>query len=513
MSYTFTTAVGDGITTTFPFSFAGQDEGYLRASDITGYVAGIPAPFTINNTDPNKIIFTNAPAVGAEVLIRRIMPKNVPYADFARGNPFSQDTLNNTNLQMLYLIQEIYDGYLPDGFYFRVDIDMHGKRIINLGEGVDEGDAINKGQFDVEVQRNDIQDMRLTGLEDAITSSTIVNYIAQVFISIGGETQISTINSLFCVGLYTNGIFQFKLRGAYTQTGGTITLAEPLLPGDEVYLILGSSLPSDMLYPTIDDFTQLQDVVTQLNTQLGQVDSRLSTVETSYAKRGTNNDITSLSGLSTPLSALQGGTGNNVGRAATATKLDVPRGLRVNLASTSAQNFDGSSDVQPGVSGNLPITNGGHGANTLSGAQTSLDIFPSTGVITATDAAAGKVGEYLSATGTATTVAAAQSTTLASLNLTPGDWEVVGMVNFAPSGGTNNWSQMHTSIQVGATPAVFPYLNQIRALIAANGGQQLATPMRRVNVSANTTVYVEGGATFPDGTMQLTGFIRARRVR
>ena len=86
----------------------------------------------------------------------------------------------------------------------------------------------------------------------------------------------------------------------------------------------------------------------------------------SAAGSGANNDITSLSGLTTPLSVSQGGLGNSVGRAATATKLDVPRALRTNLSSTSAQNFDGSTDVTPGVSGILPIANGGRGQSDIS---------------------------------------------------------------------------------------------------------------------------------------------------
>lgn len=84
------------------------------------------------------------------------------------------------------------------------------------------------------------------------------------------------------------------------------------------------------------------------------------------AASGVNNDITNLTGLTTALSVNQGGTGNSAGRSATATKLDVPRGLRVNLASTSAVNFDGSADVTPGVTGTLSRSNGGTGQSDVS---------------------------------------------------------------------------------------------------------------------------------------------------
>lgn len=374
MSYTYVTNVGDGVTRSFPFSFAGQDTGYLSTSNIAVYIGGtLVGGYSIKPSSPNVVEFNTAPPVGAEILIRRVMPKNVPYADFSRGNPFNQETLNNTNLQMLYLLQEIYDGYLPDGFYFRVNIDMRGQRIINLGSGINPGDAVNKAQLDVEAERNDTQDTQIAAITDAIETKEVVNYISQVLKANGGETTISTLNSLPCVALYINGLFQHKIEGAYSQVNGVITLSEALYPGDSVYLILGSAFPVDSLYATIESLNQLEQQVTQLNAAMSV---RVSAIEDSYAKKGANSDITSITGLTTPLATSQGGLGNTAGRSATATKLDVPRGLRVSLSNTNAVNFDGSADVSNiGVSGTLPLANGGLGANTAAGGRSALGVY------------------------------------------------------------------------------------------------------------------------------------------
>lgn len=60
------------------------------------------------------------------------------------------------------------------------------------------------------------------------------------------------------------------------------------------------------------------------------------------------------------------------GNAATATKLATARTFRTNLASTSTASFDGSGNVTPGVTGTLPLGNGGTGATTAAGVRSNL---------------------------------------------------------------------------------------------------------------------------------------------
>ena len=60
------------------------------------------------------------------------------------------------------------------------------------------------------------------------------------------------------------------------------------------------------------------------------------------------------------------------GNSGSSTKLATARTIQTNLASTSSASFDGTSDITPGVTGTLPIANGGTGATTASNALTKL---------------------------------------------------------------------------------------------------------------------------------------------
>ena len=59
----------------------------------------------------------------------------------------------------------------------------------------------------------------------------------------------------------------------------------------------------------------------------------------------------------------------------TADKLTTARTIRTNLASTSAASFDGTANITPGVTGTLPIANGGTGGTT--GYAANANIFAS----------------------------------------------------------------------------------------------------------------------------------------
>lgn len=240
MNFTFTTHVGDGTTTVFSFSFAGQDTGYIAESNLAVFVDGLTTAFTVNRSDPNKVYLSTAPAAGKQVVIRRIMPKNVPYTDFKRGNAFTQDNLNRSFLQQLYVTQEMLDGYLPEGFYYKQDVNMGGYNIKNLGDAVDPDDAIKKEVTD------GLSD-RLTSLEGDMTS---VNNrtVPWNMLAVGGESVVYPPYIFDSAILFINGVAQ-TFDKAYVITNNAIMLAEPLLAGDQLFALIGNNpaAPSDAI--------------------------------------------------------------------------------------------------------------------------------------------------------------------------------------------------------------------------------------------------------------------------
>jgi hypothetical protein len=125
------------------------------------------------------------------------------------------------------------------------------------------------------------------------------------------------------------------------------------------------------------------------------------------------------------------------------------------------------------------------------------------GVTDGSEAAAGMVGEYLTATSGSVGLTNATVTNVVSVALTAGDWDVQGNVTFAAGAGTHTFFGAGVSILDTFTSSTFP---------SAALNQAITTATRRFNVTATTTVWVVAEAGFT-GAVTATGSMRARRMR
>lgn len=131
------------------------------------------------------------------------------------------------------------------------------------------------------------------------------------------------------------------------------------------------------------------------------------------------------------------------------------------------------------------------------------------GVTDGSSAAAGKIGQVITGSSGPVAITTATVVNAASITLTPGDWEVNGVLSIAPSGGATAMVQASINNQ-SLTFAGFP--NRVMR----GGSSTYATELlcrRRYNVTTNTTVYLTGYTEFSAGTATVSGYLEARRTR
>lgn len=261
MSYTFTERTADGSQTTFSFSFAGADKGYIRASDIYVEIWGgktwqSATGWQLSGT--NQITFNVPPSSGTVVRIRRIVGKDQPYANFDRNVILDMKSLNNSFIQQLELTQEMLDGFLPDSFYFKQDINAGWHNIYHLLPGTEGHHAVNKAQFDTatnnlqsQIDANDTkqtawnqrQDEQIVGIIKSFNSNISHRTAPWTYEAAGGETKVSPPFFFNSALVWRDGVFQDELAGAFEVVNNEILLAQPALrKGERVSVLIGSRL-------------------------------------------------------------------------------------------------------------------------------------------------------------------------------------------------------------------------------------------------------------------------------
>ncbi|CAB3754525.1 hypothetical protein B7G54_11980 [Burkholderia puraquae] len=135
------------------------------------------------------------------------------------------------------------------------------------------------------------------------------------------------------------------------------------------------------------------------------------------------------------------------------------------------------------------------------------------GTATNDNAQAGSVGEFQNPSGTLTTLTNASYTNLVSQSLAAGDWDVQAIINFVPAGTTTATQYIAGISTTSATLGGFGSYALYGSNFPAGQGQYLTSPVTRISLSAATTVYCIGEASFSTSTMQAQCIFRARRPR
>ena len=178
-------------------------------------------------------------------------------------------------------------------------------------------------------------------IEDINANFAVVDKnLACVPVENGGTGAKTAAEAREMLGITPENIgAQPKVTGAASTVAGNNLTATRALVSDSG----GKIAVSDV---TATELKYLNGVTSNVQTQLNGKATSSHTHDAGNITSGT-------------LPIARGGTGNTTGQAASAVKLVTPRTIQTNLGSTSGASFNGTANITPGVTGILPIANGG----------------------------------------------------------------------------------------------------------------------------------------------------------
>ena len=160
--YASTYVVADGVTRTWPFSFAGVNTGqtsgvtpYLYPEDVKVqeiYTDAAGNKQTVQRTGvlnaPNQLTI-DGPAIiaGREIRIYRETELRFPLVDYRDLQSVSEHDLDLANRQAVFIAQETRDTASANLVYDKQGhFNAGGRRIVNMAPGIDDRDAVNMDQ-------------------------------------------------------------------------------------------------------------------------------------------------------------------------------------------------------------------------------------------------------------------------------------------------------------------------------------------------------------------------------
>ena len=323
-----------------------------------------------------------------------------------------------------------------------------------------------------------------------------------------------TFNNITSQGTAT--LNNATVSGTFTATG---KIGLPSLAAQAANTVVGNATGSSAT-PTAITVTGCNGAAQALQWTNGSGFGCNSNVATS----GANANITSLTGLTTPLSVAQGGTGVTSSTGSTSVVLSASPALTgTPTAPTAASNTNTTQIATTAfVEGELasPPTAGFGSTTARPVAATTITasstITPSqtagiVGTTTNNNANTGSVGEFVTATSSSTSISTATPTNIISISLTAGDWDVSGTACVTPTATVSQWV-----LGISTTSASIPAAPNITSMNAvSNTGAAYCLPVMpiRESISSTTTIYLVGQTLFSSGTATTIGVIRARRIR
>ena len=151
----------DGNTTKYSIDFE-----YLKESDVKVSLDGAETTaFTLANA--TTVNLNSIPNAGVTVRVFRTTDNEELESRFFAGSAIRAADLNKNFEQTLFSVQEVLARFIDrTQAIFQNNVDLGGFKIVNLGDGTDAGDAVNKSQLDATQNAND------QALANSVTAAT-----------------------------------------------------------------------------------------------------------------------------------------------------------------------------------------------------------------------------------------------------------------------------------------------------------------------------------------------------
>lgn len=223
---------------------------------------------------------------------------------------------------------------------------------------------------------------------------------------------------------------------------------------------------------------------------------------------------TSVTSTGTQLNYLNAATGTTGTTSTNVVFSTSPTLVTPTLGAATATSVNKVAITAPATSATLTIADGTTLTETTS---TSVGKGQYLATSTNDDATAGNIGEYASGTASAAAIVSSTPTTITSVSLTAGDWDIQFTTKTNTAAATTvaqNVASISTTTNT-LDVSVGNASERLDSSVAPGTGFNVtnSTPTVRKSLSGTTTIYGVAYIVYGVSTLTLDGFIRARRVR
>jgi len=191
MAYAYNIYSAGSSQTDYTISFP-----YIKEEHVKVYVNYVDTSFTFHNATTARL--ASAPSSGTRVEVRRVTPPSAVLVDYADGSTLTASDLDTSNLQHLYIAQELDDS-LKQGISISASTGLPtlgSQRLTNVADPTAAQDAATKNYVDTTRQPVDAELTELATMSSGTASSLADLTNTEVQILDGATVTTAEVNLL-----------------------------------------------------------------------------------------------------------------------------------------------------------------------------------------------------------------------------------------------------------------------------------------------------------------------------